>query len=197
MAWAASRAGRRGRRKHRRRTSGPGSREANPTSRLARGSCRACHRGRTRSGGSGPAQLTRPRLGPSSVRLNAHPGRSRQRLRPTRFSFCRDPRGRGLARAGTGHLPRVTGCSPEAETEVATVPEQVWSELDTLAEIRSRAGSDTTIRSFYDEILSARERNTAERGRCFQRVKAGSHASITDVAQLASSALEYSRVACR
>jgi len=46
----------------------------------------------------------------------------------------------------------VTGCSPEPETEVATQPEQVWGELDTLAEIRSRAGSDTTIRSFYDEI---------------------------------------------
>ena len=52
----------------------------------------------------------------------------------------------------TGHFPRVTGCSPEPETEVATQPEQVRGELDTLAEIRSRAGSDTTIRSFYDEI---------------------------------------------
>jgi len=52
----------------------------------------------------------------------------------------------------TGHFPRVTGCSPEPETEVATQPVQVRGELDTLAEIRCRAGSDTTIRSFYDEI---------------------------------------------
>ncbi len=94
----------------------------------------------------------------------------------------------------TGHFPRVTACPLEPETEVATQPEQVGGELDTLAEIRSRAGSDTAIRSFYDEILSARERNTAGRGRCFQRVEASSHASISDVAQLASSALEYCRV---
>lgn len=46
----------------------------------------------------------------------------------------------------------MTDCSPEPEIEVATQPEQVRGELDTLAEIRSRAGSDTTIRSFYDEI---------------------------------------------
>jgi len=52
----------------------------------------------------------------------------------------------------TGHFPRVTDCSREPEMEVATQPEEVRDELDTLAEIRSRAGSDTTIRSFYDEI---------------------------------------------
>jgi hypothetical protein len=46
----------------------------------------------------------------------------------------------------------MTDCSPGPETEVATHPEQVRGELDTLAEIRSRAGSDATIRSFYDEI---------------------------------------------
>jgi hypothetical protein len=48
----------------------------------------------------------------------------------------------------------MTDCSPEPETEtdVATQPEQARGELDTLAEIRSRAGSDTTIRSFYDDI---------------------------------------------
>jgi len=46
----------------------------------------------------------------------------------------------------------VTDCSPEPEIEVAPQPEQVRGELDTLAEIRSRAGSDNAIRSFYDEI---------------------------------------------
>jgi hypothetical protein len=51
-----------------------------------------------------------------------------------------------------GHFPRVTDRAAEPETEVETQPEQVGLELDTLAEIRSRAGSDTTVRSFYDEI---------------------------------------------
>ena len=46
----------------------------------------------------------------------------------------------------------MTDCSPEPEIEVTTQPEHVRGELDMLAEIRSRAGSDTTIRSFYDEI---------------------------------------------
>ncbi len=86
-----------------------------------------------------------------------------------------------------GHFPRVTDRAAEPETEVETQPEQVGLELDTLAEIRSRAGSDTTVRSFYDEISSARERNTAGRGRCFQRVEASSHASVTDICTVSQS----------
>jgi hypothetical protein len=56
------------------------------------------------------------------------------------------PEGSGLETGRTGHSARVS------EPEVVAQPEQVSGELDTLAEIRSRAGSDTSIRSFYEEI---------------------------------------------